>query len=178
MRIISGSHKGRKIIAPKKLPVRPTTDFAKEGLFNILRNRLDFSEIKVLDLFAGTGNIAYEFASRGCPDITCVDINQGCVKFIEKTSLTFEFPISVLKMDVFSFSERSNTSYDLIFADPPYAFEEDELKQLVNSYCTKKHLSEVGILILEHEKQKDLSNHPNFLESRRYGGSIFSFFSN
>ena len=89
MRIISGTHKGKRLVAPKKLPVRPTTDFAKEGLFNILRNRYHFSEIHFLDLFAGTGNISYEIASRGCENITCVDADFGCVRYIKKTAEHF-----------------------------------------------------------------------------------------
>ncbi len=103
MRIVSGSHKGRRITAPNKLPVRPTTDFAKEALFNILSNRLDFDELEVLDIFAGTGNISYEFASRGVPQITCVDAHAGCVKFIHKTAEELSFPITTVKSDVYKY---------------------------------------------------------------------------
>src|SRR5210317_606039 len=108
MRIISGTHKGRKIIAPKKLPVRPTTDMAKESLFNILNNQFYFDEISVLDLFAGTGNVSYEFASRGTQHIISVDKDFGCVKFINETSETLNMPIQVIKSDVFKFLESTN----------------------------------------------------------------------
>ena len=106
MRIISGKYKGRKLVAPKKLPVRPTTDMAKEALFNILNNRYYFDEISVLDLFAGTGNISYEFASRGTDNITCVDQNYGCIKYINETAESFEMSINTIKSDVFSFLEN------------------------------------------------------------------------
>jgi 16S rRNA (guanine966-N2)-methyltransferase len=101
MRIISGKYKGRRLVAPKKLPVRPTTDMAKEALFNILNNYFNFSELRILELFAGTGNISYEFASRGSKPITCVDADFGCVAFIKKTATEFDFDITALKSDVF-----------------------------------------------------------------------------
>ena len=103
MRIISGTYKGRKIVAPAKLPVRPTTDMAKEALFNILNNQYYFDDISVLDLFSGTGNISYEFASRGTEDITAVDDNYGCIKFINSTAENFDMPIKTIKSDVFKF---------------------------------------------------------------------------
>lgn len=176
MRIISGKHKGRKLQAPKKLPVRPTTDRAKEGLFNILGNRFQLSEISVLDLFSGTGNMAYEFASRGTKKITAVDKNRDCVHFIEKNSTTLEMGIFTVKTDVFSFLERQNESYDLIFADPPYTFNIEELTKIVE-LCREKHgLNPDGILIIEHSTQTDLSYVPGFTEKRKYGSSVFSFF--
>src|SRR6056300_484568 len=107
MRIMSGTFKGKRLQAPKQLPVRPTTDMAKEGLFNILNNRYYFDELKVLDLFSGTGNIAYEFASRGSLDITTVDGDYGCVKFIEKITKELDFPIKSVKMDAFLFLEKT-----------------------------------------------------------------------
>ena len=120
MRIISGKHKGRRITAPKNLPVRPTTDMSKESLFNILNNHFNFNGLKVLDLFSGTGNISYEFASRGAGPITSVDGDMGCVNFIKKTATELDLDISAIKSDVFSFLERNKTTYDIIFADPPY----------------------------------------------------------
>ena len=132
MRIISGNYKGRRIIAPKKLPVRPTTDMAKESLFNILRNRYSFSTISVLDLFAGTGNISYEFASRGAKAITAVDANAGCARFIQQTSEQLEMNINVIKADVYGYLSRAAEQHDLIFADPPYDFETTEFIKIVD----------------------------------------------
>ena len=177
MRIISGTHKGKRLVAPKKLPVRPTTDFAKEGLFNILRNRYHFSEIYFLDLFAGTGNISYEIASRGCENITCVDADFGCVRYIKKTAEELQFPIETFKMDVFHFLEKSGQTYDLIFADPPYDIDKDLLELLISKVFQKGLLKPSGVMIIEHPKHVDLSNLHHFIENRKYGSSVFSFFS-
>ncbi|MEL6810606.1 MAG: RsmD family RNA methyltransferase [Bacteroidota bacterium] len=176
MRIISGTHKGKRITAPKNLPVRPTTDFAKEALFNILRNQLYFEDIEVLDLFAGTGNISYEFASRGVPSITCVDGHFACVKFIQKTARELNFPITTVKSDVYKYLGSCSTSFDLIFADPPYAFEIEEFENLVGKIFQNALLKSDGIFIIEHPKQTELNQLAGFVESRRYGGSVFSFF--
>jgi len=176
MRIVSGSHKGRRITAPNKLPIRPTTDFAKEALFNILSSRFDFYELEVLDLFAGSGNISYEFASRGVPQIKCVDAHAGCVKFIHKTAAELSFPISTVKSDVYKYLNASNAILDIIFADPPYMFQLEQFEKLVDMIFQKKLLKPEGILIIEHPKQTDLSNLFGYLESRRYGSSMFSFF--
>lgn len=176
MRIISGKFKGKRLIAPKKLPVRPTTDFAKEALFNILNNRISFSEITFLDLFAGTGNISFEFASRGNTNITTVDADYGCVQFIKKISDELNFNITTIKADVFSFLEKSNQTFDVIFADPPYSIEIEHFKQIPQLIFKNKLLNEYGFLIIEHSKHTDLSELSNFIESRRYGGSVFSFF--
>ena len=176
MRIISGYHKGRKIQAPKKLPVRPTTDMAKEALFNIINNRFYFDELKVLDLFAGTGNISYEFASRGTEDITSVDDHYGCVKFIESTADQLELPIEAVKSDAFSFLERTPEQYDLIFADPPYDFTKEQFARIPELIFNQKLLNEDGLLILEHSKHTDLSDLDHFVESKGYGGNRFSFF--
>ena len=119
MRIISGSHKGRRVIAPKKLPVRPTTDRSKEGLFNILQHRLNFESLHVLDLFSGTGNISYEFASRGIANITAVDQNRHCVNFIKKTATDIGLTINSLQSDSITFLKKKVSHYDLIFGDPP-----------------------------------------------------------
>lgn len=176
MRIISGSHKGRKLTAPKNLPVRPTTDFAKEGLFNILRNRIYFDEISVLDLFAGTGNISFEFASRGVPAIVAVDSHLGCTNYIEKVATEFEFPIIVHKAEAEKYLDRETRQYDVVFADPPYDFDRDSLAVLVSKVFKNNLLAPEGVMIVEHAKQLDLSQLDHFSELRKYGGSIFSFF--
>ncbi|MCG2418666.1 RsmD family RNA methyltransferase [Aequorivita sp. F47161] len=176
MRIISGTHKGRRLTAPKNLPVRPTTDFAKEALFNILRVRYFFDELSVLDLFSGTGNISFEFASRGVPHITAVDAHLGCVQYINKISEEFTFPITAIKTDVGKYLEKVSGKYDVIFADPPYEFTASQLEEIVSKVAEKNLLNEDGLLIIEHAKQNDLSTLPNFSEARKYGGNVFSFF--
>ncbi|MCR9227567.1 MAG: RsmD family RNA methyltransferase [Flavobacteriaceae bacterium] len=176
MRIISGKYKGKRLTAPKKLPVRPTTDMAKEALFNILNNRFHFDELKVLDLFSGTGNISFEFASRGSQQITAVDAFQGCVRYISKTAQELEFPIDTIKSDVFKFLGKTPEKFDLIFADPPYDLNTEEFLKIADLVFEKEILWEDGVLIIEHSDQTDLSEHPQFSELRKYGGSIFSFF--
>lgn len=178
MRIISGTHKGRRLTAPKNLPVRPTTDFAKEALFNILRTRLYFDEISVLDLYSGTGNISFEFASRGVPNITSVDSNYGCIQYINKIAEKLSFPISAIKSEADKYLERATGKYDVIFADPPYDFEISQFETLVNLVFEKNLLEEEeGMFIIEHSKETDLSALTNFMDFRKYGGSVFSFFS-
>jgi len=176
MRIISGKHKGKRLTAPKKLPVRPTTDMAKEGLFNILNNRVHFSGLKVLDLFSGTGNISYEFASRGSGPITSVDAHIECIKFIKKTSEELELDITPIKTDVYKYLEKSGIKADVVFADPPYDFTEDQFKNIAELVFEHDILNEDGMLIIEHSKHTDLSSGKNFNEARRYGNSVFSFF--
>ena len=176
MRIISGTHKGKKLTAPKKLPVRPTTDFAKEALFNILTNRIDFTTVTLLDLFAGTGNISFEFASRGTSQITAVDNFYGCVKYIQKISKELEFNIQPFKADAYQFLNRSRHTFDIIFADPPYDFLQTQFEEITKLVFEKSLLTKAGILIIEHSKHTNLSNNPYHTESRRYGGSVFSFF--
>lgn len=176
MRIISGSFKGRRISAPKKLPVRPTTDMAKEGLFNILNNHYYFDEISVLDLFSGTGNICYEFASRGTTTITAVDADQGCIQFIDKTSKELEMGIMAQKSDVFSYLEKTSLKSDVIFADPPYNLELEDFEKIHQLVFNNELLLAEGSLIIEHAKQMSLSHLSNFSNDRKYGGSIFSFF--
>ena len=176
MRIISGQYKGRRITAPKKLPVRPTTDMAKEALFNILNNQYYFDEISVLDLFAGTGSISYEFASRGTQQITAVDADFGCIKFINKTAETFEMPITAIKSDVFKFLEKSGLKATVIFADPPYAFSDEQFAKIPNLVFNNNLLEDEGLLIIEHSKQTDLSHIVNYSYSKHYGGTVFSFF--
>jgi 16S rRNA (guanine(966)-N(2))-methyltransferase RsmD len=176
MRIISGIHKGRRLTAPKNLPVRPTTDNAKEALFNILNNRFHFDQLEVLDLFSGTGNISFEFASRGVPGIICVDSHPGCVKFIYKTAHELSLPITTIRRDVFKYLDGVHTPFDIIFADPPYAFEIAKFEEIVRKIMQNGLLKQDGVLILEHPKQTDLSELPGFEEFRKYGSSVFSFF--
>ena len=150
MRIISGKHKGRRLVAPKNLPVRPTTDMCKESLFNILNNYFNLHGLKVLDLFAGTGNISYEFASRGAGPITSVDGDMGCVNFIKKTSTDLDLDISVIKSDVFKFLEKSKTSYDIIFADPPYDLGQENFEKIIQLIFYYEILDEQDMLIVKH----------------------------
>ncbi|WNH12374.1 RsmD family RNA methyltransferase [Thalassobellus suaedae] len=176
MRIISGLYKSRKIVAPKNLPVRPTTDMAKESLFNILNNTFYFNDISVLDLFAGTGNISYEFASRGTEHITCVDQDFGCIKFINETADKFDMPIQTIKSDVFKFLEKTAIQADVIFADPPYSFSEEQFSVIPDLVFKNNLLLEEGVLIIEHSKHTNLSNLANYSHSKSYGGNMFSFF--
>lgn len=176
MRIISGKYKGKRLIAPKSLPVRPTTDFAKEGLFNILNNHFNFADLRVLDLFAGTGNMSFEFASRGAADITAVDSFYGCVKYIKQTADILEMPITAVKTDALKFLGVSNNPYNIIFCDPPYDFDSDALSKIVELVFANELLLEDGWLILEHGKHTDCSEIEHFREFRRYGSSVFSFF--
>lgn len=177
MRIISGLYKSRKIVAPKALPVRPTTDMAKESLFNIINNHYYFDDISVLDLFAGTGNISYEFASRGTPNITCVDQDFGCIKFITQTAKGFDMPIETIKSDVFKFLEKTLVKHDIIFADPPYNFSEAQFAHLPELVFKNNLLEDQGLLIIEHSKHTNLSQVQHYNHSKSYGGSVFSFFS-
>ena len=176
IRIISGIHKGRRIQAPKNLPVRPTTDRAKEALFNILANRVYWPETEVLDLFAGTGNIGLECASRGCKSVTAVDAHPGCISFIQQTAKALNLPVHPYRQDVFKYLERSGRSFDLIFADPPYNLPSEAMQQLVSLCLSESLLSPDGLLVLEHSKHTDTSGWPGLTEQRVYGSSVFSFF--
>jgi 16S rRNA (guanine966-N2)-methyltransferase len=176
MRIISGKHKGRRLVAPKNLPVRPTTDMCKESLFNILNNYFNFNGLKVLDLFAGTGNISYEFASRGAGPITSVDADLGCINFIKKTTADLDLDISTIKSDVFSFLERNKSSYDIIFADPPYDLSQEYFEKIIQLIFDNELLDEDGMLIVEHSKHTKLEHMTNFSFLKNYGGSVFSFY--
>lgn len=176
MRIISGKYKGRRIQAPKNLPVRPTTDMAKESLFNILNNYFNFGGLKILDLFSGTGNVSYEFASRGAESIISVDGDFGCVNFIKKTASEFDMNITAIKSDVFKFLEKSKNTYDIIFADPPYGLEQKDFEKILDLIFENKLLDLEGMLIVEHSKFTNLEHKENFSFSKAYGGSIFSFF--
>lgn len=176
MRIISGKYKGRRIFPPKNLPVRPTTDMNKEALFNVLNNYFNFGGLKVLDLFSGTGNISYEFASRGSDNITSVDGDFGCVKFIKQVAQEYDFDIAAVKSDVFKFLEQNKSSYDIIFADPPYALDQQTFEKIVLLVFERELLHEDGMMIIEHSKYTKLDHMINFSFKKSYGGSIFSFF--
>ena len=176
MRIISGEFKGRRIWPPKNLPVRPTTDMSKEALFNVLNNHFSFVGLKVLDLFAGTGNISFEFASRGSDNITSIDQDFGCIKFIKQVADEYDFNIAALKSDVFKFLEKNNNNYDIIFADPPYALDQKTFEKIVLTIFEKKLLREDGMMVIEHSKYTKMDNLIHFSFKKTYGGSIFSFF--
>jgi len=176
MRIISGTHKGKHLIAPKGLPVRPTADMQKEALFNILHNLYYFEGLTVLDLFSGTGNIAYEFGSRGAKQIVAVDAHYGCAKFIATTSKKLNLPIESIKSDCFLYLKRTVAHFDIIFADPPYALDNTDFKRISEIVFERDLLTDKGLLIIEHSPKTDLSDMPYFKNKRKYGGSIFSFF--
>lgn len=176
MRIVSGSFKGKHIVPPKNFKARPTTDFAKVSLFNILANSYDFEELRVLDLFSGTGGISFEFASRGCSSIDLVEINAVHYNFIKKAADLMGFmQIRTFKQNAFVFLKVCNQTYDLIFADPPYDLE--GIETLPTIVFEKKILAKGGIFILEHSKSYHFDNHPNFVNTRKYGSVNFSFFS-
>lgn len=150
---------------------------AKEGLFNILNHRYFFEDITVLDLFSGTGNISFEFASRGTLNIMAVDAHMGCIGFIEKVSRELDFPIDPVKSDVFRFLERTQIQNDIIFADPPYSFQENQFLKIPELVFRNTLLKDDGVLIIEHSPYTKLENHSNFQEERKYGSSVFSFFT-
>ncbi len=176
MRIISGKFKGRRIFPPKNLPVRPTTDMSKEALFNVLNNHFSFEGLKVLDLFSGTGNISFEFASRGSDNITSVDADFGCVKFIKQIAEEYDFNIAAMRSDVFKFLEKNTNSYDIIFADPPYALDQKIFENIVTLVFKQELLREDGMMVIEHSKYTKLDHMIHFSFKKSYGGSIFSFF--
>jgi 16S rRNA (guanine966-N2)-methyltransferase len=175
MRIIGGKLKGLRLNPPPNLPVRPTTDMAKEALFNILNNQYDFENLKVLDLFSGTGSLSLEFASRGAMEIVSVDKNTGCYNFLKNTAQQHGLTnIRPHKADVFKFIEQETDTFDLIFADPP--FDIPQIPLIPEIVFRKKLLKIHGLLIVEHPTTKRLDGHPNFVEQRKYGYSSFSFF--
>lgn len=177
MRIISGTFKGRRISPPGNLDARPTTDFAKEGLFNLLNNQIDFEGIDVLDLFAGTGGIGIEFVSRGCNSVISIDANDKQCSFIRKICNDLKIDnLTVIRTDSLRFIASCHSSFDMIFADPPY-----ELKQLpeIPDMIFSHHLLKPeGLFVLEHSSKNNFANHPNFTNHRNYGNVNFSFFEN
>ena len=176
MRIISGNHKGKKIIAPNNLPVRPTTDFAKESLFNILNNYFHFDSVSVLDIFAGTGNISYEFAARNALEITAIDSNAVCVDFINKTAQQLSFDrIKALKMDALAFLTICRQQYNIIFADPP--FDWDKYNRIPELVFEKNLLFPDGFLVIEHSAYINFSTHSKLYQQRTYGKVNFSIFA-
>lgn len=174
MRIISGSHRGRQIFPDKNFSARPTTDFAKENLFNILTNYIDFEEIRVLDLFSGTGSISYEFASRGAQEIISVEANYKHYAFILKTAKELGFKnMKIYKTDVFIACKKlKGQKFDIIFADPPYNL--DKIQEIPATIFDNDLLKENGIAIIEHPERIQFSTHPRFSEHRQYGSVNFS----
>jgi 16S rRNA (guanine966-N2)-methyltransferase len=173
MRIISGKYKGKRITTPENLPVRPTTDRAKEALFSILDSRYYFDGKNVLDLFSGTGNIAFEFSSRGAEHITTVDSNNNCVNFIKKTSSDLELNITSLKSDCIKYLESCEKQFNIIFADPPYNFaEHKKIKEII---FERDLVKKDGCLIIEHDSSTSFED--DNVEVRKYGTVHFSIFS-
>lgn len=176
MRIIGGKIGGLRLNPPTNLPVRPTTDIAKEALFNILQNRLEFDGLNCLDLFAGTGNISFELASRGVEHVDSVDLHFKCVQYITDTAKKMKLEqINARKADVFKFINSCKSTYDLIFADPPYDI--PKLPQLPKLVFDNNLLNNNGLLIVEHPSTRQMEEHPNFIETRKYGYSSFSFYA-
>jgi len=175
MRIISGKYGKRRIQTPKNLQLRPTTDQAKEALFNIINNRFYYDELTVMDLFAGTGSISYEFISRGVQKVTAVENNLIHFKFITSVKKDLDLQnLYPVKTDVFKHLEYNKEAYSLIFADPP--FDMDHIEEIPNLIFRGNHLTEDGVLILEHSDMKDFSQNEYFSELRKYGKVHFSFF--
>ena len=176
MRIVAGIYKNRRVNF-NKLNSRPTTDFAKESLFNLLNNHYNLEEIRGLDLFAGSGNISYEFISRGSKDITAIDINIKCVNFIKKTKAKFKMKYLSIKLSkVVSYLNKIDKKYDIIFADPPYHYTQKKYDKIVEIVFEKKILNESGTLVIEHSKFINFDNHTTFFDKRKYGNVNFSFF--
>ena len=178
MRIISGKWGGRRISPPSNMPhTRPTTDIAKEGLFNILQNRINFEGIKTLDLFGGTGCISYELASRGAADLTIVEKDPVMHGFIKKNlDMLGDQNSKVLKMDVFAFLQTCTETFDFIFAGPPYALGSiDELPKII---VDKKLIAKNGFFVLEHTPRNIYETFAGFGFQRNYGSTLFSFFIN
>lgn len=175
MRIIGGDFAGRIIPESKNFASRPTTDLAKESLFNILNNDYYFDEIDVLDMFAGTGSISYEFASRGTEVVIALDIQQKNVNFVRNTSEKLGIEgITIIKGDAFKFASETNQKFDIIFADPPYDLENiDTIPDLIFKY---ELLKKEGLFIIEHSGKLNFKTHKNFLKFKRYGRVHFSFF--
>ena len=175
MRIISGKYRGRTIVPPRNLRARPTTDFAKENLFNVLGNLVDFEDLDVLDLFSGTGSISYEFASRDARSVTSVEVNSVHHNFIRQTARDLKFEnFFAVKANVFLYLKSCVKKFDLIFSDAPYDLEGSE--EVIRLVFERDLLTEDGILIFEHSKDQDVSHFPHFWQTRSYGSVQFSFF--
>ncbi|GHT72898.1 methyltransferase [Bacteroidia bacterium] len=175
MRIISGKYKSRRFDVPHSFKSRPTTDFAKENLFNVLNNQLDWEETVALDLFAGTGSISFELLSRGCKEVVCVEKDAVHYAFIKKVQAELQDKnLTTIKGDAFKFIETCRQTFDLIFADPPYAL--SELAQIPELILSHRLLNENGVLVIEHSKEYDFSALPFFTQKRVYGSVNFSIF--
>jgi len=175
MRIIHGKYKSTRIVAPKNLPVRPTTDMAKEGIFNVINNEFYFENLVVLDLFSGTGNVSYEFASRGAKSVTSIDNNYNCIKFIKTTAAKFGFDqMQVYRSDVTKFIEGTNSTFRLIYADPPYDLEGQD--EMVSAIMAGNMLEDEGWFIIEHDSHHSFEHIEGFKQQRRYGSVNFSIF--
>ena len=177
MRIITGKYKGRHFDIPRTFKARPTTDFAKENIFNVLVQYIDFEGAQALDLFSGTGSISLELLSRGCSQVVSVELDRDHHRFIQecvkKLGATNMIPI---RGDVFRYLKSCKQQYDFIFADPPYALK--ELAQIPDLIFDKQLLKDDGIFVFEHGKDHDFSQHPHFIEHRQYGSVNFTLFSN
>lgn len=176
MRIVGGTFSGRRFSPPTTTPARPTTDVAKEGLFNTLQNLIDLEGIKTCDLFGGTGSISYELASRGAADLTLIERDLGNINFIKKIAgeLGIRDILNIIRGDVFKFMKQNTEQYDFIFAGPPYALANiDDIPLLV---FEKHMLAPGGIFVLEHTPRNDYQQLPHFLRMKNYGTTIFSFF--
>ena len=175
MRIIGGKYKGRRIEPSSDFKARPTTDFAREGLFNILNNRIDFETVAVLDLFSGTGSISYEFASRGAVSVHLVEKDRRHIAGIKRIIRELDLEnIRSIHIDVKAFMKTCKAKYDVIFADPPYELK--WLKDLPDIVCGAGLMKEDGFFILEHPRSLNFNDHKLFFEHRNYGGVNFSFF--
>ena len=177
MRIIAGNLRGRRLNPPQNLPVRPTTDMARESLFNILNNYVDYEDCSVMDLFAGTGAVSLEFVSRGAREVTSIDINNQCTDFIKQCATQFGVNnLHVVRADVFDLLKRANRRFDIVFADPPYSLE--GLATLPDLVFDRGVLTDDGIFILEHPAEYTFEEHPHFWQHRAYGKVNFTFFAN
>jgi len=175
LRIIGGKYKGRIIEISRNFRGRPTTDFARESLFNILNNYIDFEMVKVLDLFGGSGSISFEFASRGSPSIDVVDIDSHTLRAIDEMAAKLGIPgMKTIRSDSVRYLKLCRKEYDIIFADPPYAMK--DLPKLPDQVMQSSLLGTEGIFILEHPKEYNFSEHANFTDHRKYGNVNFSFF--
>jgi 16S rRNA (guanine966-N2)-methyltransferase len=174
MRIISGYLGGRRLHPPSGLPVRPTTDLGKESLFNILNNLIDFDECAVIDLFTGTGSIAFEFISRGAVEVFAIDTNPKCIAYIGKTTTELKIDnLYPIRSDVFTFLKHAHKKVDIIFADPPYDLK--NIPDIALLVFEHQWLNPGGMLIIEHPREIDFSQHPAFSQKRNYGKVNFSF---
>ena len=175
MRIITGKYKGRHFDIPRSFKARPTTDFAKENIFNVLTQYVDFDGAEALDLFSGTGSISLELVSRGCQTVVSVEMDRDHHRFIQECLKKLNTKVCIpIRGDVFRFVKSCRQQYDFIFADPPYALK--ELPQIPDLVLQKGILKEDGIFVFEHGKDHDFSEHPNFIEHRQYGSVNFTLF--